>query len=173
MALPTILDELKKLSKKIKGSDSTATNTAEALAEIATAYSGGGGGGGASIESAALYPDSSNIIRDGAIVLSDGTTVPITVECIPALTVTSAAGSTTGTTHLTVVEALGEGNSYAYATDRSPAKPAIGEVLTGFTDWDGTSDITVDDGVVITLVEKDSDNKAVKAGTCDAVVAVG
>lgn len=172
MALPTILDELKKLSKKIKGSDSKATNAAEALAEIATAYSGDGGGG-ASIESAALYPDSSNIIRDGAIVLSDGTTVPITVEYIPALTVTSAAGSTTGTTHLTVTEVLGEGNSYAYTTGRTTVKPAIGEVLTGFTDWDGTSDITVDDGAVITLAEKDAAGKAVKAGTCDAVVAAG
>ena len=171
MALPTILDELKKLSKKIKGTDSTATNTAEALAEIATAYSGGSGG--VSIESAALYPDSSNIIRDGKITLSDGTVIDIDVEYIPALTVTSAAGSTTGTTHLTVVEALGEGNSYAYTTGRTPAKPAIGEVLTGFTDWDGTSDITVDDGVVITLVEKDAAGKAVKAGTCDAVVAAG
>ena len=39
MALPTILEELQKLSKKIKGSDSKATNTAEALAEIVTAYS--------------------------------------------------------------------------------------------------------------------------------------
>lgn len=172
MALLTILDELKKLSKKIKGSDSKATNTAEALAEIATAYSGGGGGG-SSIESAKLYPDSSNIIRDGAITMSDGTEVAITVEYIPALTVTSAAGSTTGTTHLAVTETLGEGNSYAYATDRSPDKPAIGEVLTGFTDWDGTSDITVDDGVVITLVEKDANGKAVKAGTVAAVVAAG
>ena len=171
MTLPTILDELKKLSKKIKGTDSTATNTAEALAEIATAYSGGSGG--ASIESAALYPDSNNIIRDGIIVLSDGATVPITVEYIPALTVASAAGSTTGTTHLTVTEVLGEGNSYAYTTDRTPAKPAIGEVLTGFTDWDGTSDITVENGVVITRVEKDAAGKAVKAGTCDAVVAAG
>ena len=171
MALPTILDELKKLSKKIKGTDSAATNTAEALAEIATAYSGGSGG--ASIESAALYPDSSNIIRDGKITLSDGTGIDIDVEYIPALTVTTAAGSTTCTTHLTVTEVLGEGNSYAYTTDRTPAKPAIGEVLTGFADWDGTSDITVGNGVVITLVEKDAAGKAVKAGTCDAVVAAG
>lgn len=171
MALPTILEELKKLSKKIKGSDSNATNTAEALAEIATAYSGGGGG--ASIESAKLYPDSSNVIRDGVIVLSDGTEVPIEVEYIPTLTVVSAAGSTTGTTHLTVTETLGEGNSYAYATDRSPAKPAIGEDVSSLTTWDGVSDITVDDGVVITLVEKDANSKAVKAGTVDAVVAAG
>lgn len=171
MALTTILEELKKLSKKIKGSDSKATNTAEALAEITAAYSGGSGG--ASIESAKLYPDSSNIIRDGAITMSDGTEVAITVEYIPTLTVTSAAGSTTGTTHLTVTEALGEGNSYAYATDRSPAKPAIGEDVSSLTAWDGTSDIEMDDGVVITLVEKDANGKAVKAGTVDAVVAAG
>lgn len=172
MALPTILEELKKLSKKIKGSDSKATNTAEALAEITAAYSGGGSGG-ASIESAKLYPDSSNVIRDGAITMSDGTEVAISVEYIPTLTVVSAAGSTTGTTHLTVTETLGEGNSYVYATDRSPAKPAIGEDVSSLTTWDGTSDITVDDGVVITLVEKDANGKAVKAGTVDAVVAAG
>ena len=171
-ALPTILDELKKLSKKIKGSDSKATNTAEALAEIAKAYSGGGGSG-VSIESAKIYPDSSNIIRDGVIVMSDGTEVPIEVEYIPTLTVTSAAGSTSGTTHLSVAEALGSGNSYAYMADRNPDKPAIGEDVSTFTSWDGTSDITADDGAMITLVERNSNNEAVKAGTVEAVVAVG
>lgn len=170
MALTTILEELKKLSKKIKGSDSKATNTAEAIAEIAQAYSGGGGGGGATIESAQLYPDSNNVIKSGEITLSDGSSVEVAVAYIPEFTVTSAEGTESGTTKLTTTNELGSGHSYCYDVDRTPAKPAINEDVSTLTRWDGTSDIAVDDGAMITLVECDGDNKAVKVGTVAAII---
>lgn len=170
MALITILDELKKLSKKIKGSESKATNTAEAIAEIADAYSSGGGTGGATIESANLYPDSNNVIKSGEITLSDGSFVDITLSYIPEFTVTSKAGTEAGSTSLTPANVLGFGNSYCYAVDRTPSKPAIDEDVSSFTSWDGTSDITVDDGTMITLVECNADHKAVKVGTVVAII---
>lgn len=169
MALTTILDELKKLSKKVKGSESNATNTAEAIAEIANAYSGGGAGG-VTIESANLYPDSNNVIKSGEIGLSDGSSVEITVSYIPEFTVTSKAGTEAGTTSLTPANELGAGNSYCYAVDRTPSKPAIDEDVSSFTSWDGTSDIAVDDGTMITLVECNADHKAVKVGTVVAII---
>ena len=85
---------------------------------------------------------------------------------IPAgfLSVKSVAGSTTGTTKITVTPAKKADNSYVYAIDWG--LPALDEVLdAGWTTWDGTADITTDNGHEITVAEiVTATKKAVKAG---------
>lgn len=78
------------------------------------------------------------------------------------LFVSSAAGSTSGTTLLTVTPVLSGGDSYRYL--RGASIPDVGDVLSAWTAWDGTSDITAATGDIITVAEVDGDLKAVKAG---------
>lgn len=169
MTSATNLEELQRLSQKVTGKESTADSIADALAEIADGYSGGGGGG-AAIESAVLYPDSAHYIQGGKIVLSDGTSVAFGSEYIPEFSVTSKAGTEAGTTKLTINNKLGSGNSYRYGIDITPSKPAIGQDMSELTAWDGVSAISVDDSALITVVEVDANNKAVKAGAVSAVI---
>ena len=82
------------------------------------------------------------------------------------LTVTSTAGSTTGNTVITVSEALGSGNSYKYKTGASVTVPSVGDTCSsGYTNWNGTDEITAASGNTIVIVEVDRDNKAVRVGT--------
>lgn len=83
------------------------------------------------------------------------------------LTVQSVAGTDSGDTHVTVTPAKGGKNSYVYKTGASVSLPAYQEVCntgSGYTEWDGTSDITVATGQKIVVVEVDSADRAVKAG---------
>lgn len=81
------------------------------------------------------------------------------------LTVTSAAGTASGATKLTVSPTKASGNSYKYKTAASVTLPAYDEVCSaGYTGWDGTADITATTGQKILVVEVDSSNKAKKAG---------
>lgn len=81
------------------------------------------------------------------------------------LVVTSAAGSTSGKTALTVAPELTSGNSYKYQTSASVVLPAYGEVLSaGWTDWDGSDEITATTGQQIAVVEVNTDDQAVAGG---------
>lgn len=80
------------------------------------------------------------------------------------LTVTSAAGTTSGTTKLTVTPAKASGNSYKYKAAASATPVVYGQNVQTWTAWDGTSDITATTGQVVTVVECDSAYKAKSAG---------
>ena len=81
------------------------------------------------------------------------------------LVVTSAAGATSGKTALTVAPELTGGNSYKYQTSASVALPAYGEVLSdGWTDWDGSEEITATTGQQIAVVEVNADDQAMAGG---------
>lgn len=80
------------------------------------------------------------------------------------LTVSSAAGSTTGTTAITVTPALTSGNSYKYKVATDVAFPSYGQNLRTWSTWDGTSNITAATGKEICIAEVDADYKALKAG---------
>lgn len=80
------------------------------------------------------------------------------------LTVTSAAGTTSGTTKLTVTPAKASGNSYKYKSAASATPVVYGQNVQTWTAWDGTSDITATTGQVVTVVECDSAYKAKSAG---------
>lgn len=80
------------------------------------------------------------------------------------LTVTSAAGTTSGTTKLTVTPAKASDNSYKYKSAASATPVVYGQNVQTWTAWDGTSDITATTGQVVTVVECDSAYKAKSAG---------
>lgn len=86
---------------------------------------------------------------------------------IGELTVNSVAGtSASGKTKVTVSPSLSAGNSYKYKTASSVTVPEFGaECKSGYTAWDGVSEITATTGNKIFIVEVDANNKAVKAGS--------
>lgn len=99
--------------------------------------------------------------KDGTLIIYDEEVLGDTVKA-SGLAVSSAAGSTSGTTKLSVTPTIGSGNSYRYMAGAQ--NPAVGAVLSAWTAWGGTSDITAATGDILTVAEVDSAVKAVKAG---------
>lgn len=89
------------------------------------------------------------------------------ISAIDPLTVTSAAGTASGTTALTVSPAkTAQTNVYKYKT-ASAAAPVVAPAqnVTNWTTWNGSAAITARTGDYITVVEADSTGKALKAGS--------
>lgn len=84
---------------------------------------------------------------------------------IGKLTVTSAEGTLSGGTSITVTPAKATVNSYKYKLGESAIGVVYGQNVQNWSVWDGTSDITATTGQIITIVECDSDYKAVKSGS--------
>ena len=85
-----------------------------------------------------------------------------------SLTVTSAAGSKSGDTKLTVSPAkAAAGNKYKYTSGSSAATVAYGDNVAGWNDWDGKSDLTIATGQKVTVVECDGNYHALKSGSAD------
>lgn len=81
------------------------------------------------------------------------------------LTVESEAGSASGTTKITVSPDKLGGRSYVYKTAASVTAPTYGaDLSSGWTVWDGTSDITATTGNKIGIAEVDGSNKCKKYG---------
>ena len=81
------------------------------------------------------------------------------------LTVTSAAGTATGATKITVNPAKEtSGNVYKYKVGDSAETVTYGQNVRTWSTWDGKSDITAATGKKITVVEADATYKAQKAG---------
>lgn len=90
------------------------------------------------------------------------------------LVVTSAAGATSGKTALTVAPELTSGNSYKYQTSASVTLPAYGQVLSeGWTDWDGSEEITATTGQQIAVVEVNADKQAMAGGVAKVTANAG
>lgn len=102
-----------------------------------------------------------NVWQPGDPLPEDGT--------MGALTVSSAAGGTTGTTKLTVAPALTSGNKYRVKTAAAVVAPVYDADCSGsgYQDWDGTADITAATGNKILVVECATDGKAKKAGVAN------
>lgn len=88
-----------------------------------------------------------------------------TAGTLGALAVTSAAGTASGTTALTVSPAKASGNLYKYKTAAAATEVTYGQNVQGWSVWDGSEAITAATGQVITLVECGSDYKALAAGS--------
>lgn len=84
---------------------------------------------------------------------------------LKGLTVTSAAGTTAGTTKLTVTPAKASGNSYKYKLGTTSQPVVYGQIVKNWTAWDGSADIQGESGQVATVVECDSSYKAVGSGS--------
>lgn len=80
------------------------------------------------------------------------------------LTVTSAAGTGSGNTKVTVEPALETGHLYKYKTGTSAPSVEYGQSVRNWTAWDGKSDIKATTGQYITVVECDNTYKALKSG---------
>lgn len=80
------------------------------------------------------------------------------------LSVTSAAGTVSGETKLTVTPARESGNTYRYKTGTGLAVPEYDADCTGMTEWDGTSGIAAVTDQKILVVEC-AGGRARKAGT--------
>lgn len=87
------------------------------------------------------------------------------------LTISSAAGSATGKTKITVSPSLTSGNKYVYKAASTVTSPAYGDDCSSYTAWDGTSEITATTGNKICIVEVDSNKTAVKAGIATVTAA--
>lgn len=99
--------------------------------------------------------------------------LPVIVGQVPLapLTVTSAAGSTTGTTAITTNASVG--SVLMYKVDAATiVLPLDLQTPIGYTAWDGTADIAADTGNYIAIVEVDAGGRAVAGGTTTVVSAV-
>lgn len=83
---------------------------------------------------------------------------------LAALTVNSVAGTNVGDTKVTVSPAKQDGNSYKYKVAEDVTEVTARKNVRTWSSWDGTSDITAENGKVITVVECNSDYAAVGAG---------
>ena len=88
------------------------------------------------------------------------------------LVVTSVAGSATGSTIITVEPILTGGNSYKYKIAANPTIPAAGQkCVSGYTVWDGISEIVAESGKKIVIAEVGADNTCISAGMTTIVSA--
>lgn len=94
------------------------------------------------------------------VTISDDTT-------LGTLTVTSAAGTKSGDTKVTVTPELETGHMYKYKVAASETEVKYGQSVKNWTPWDGKSDITATTGQTITVVECDNTYKALKSGSDD------
>lgn len=100
------------------------------------------------------------IVKDEAFVkLTTG------ADTIGTLTVTSAAGTESGNTAITVSPAKASGNSYKYKVTEAAIDVDFGQSVKNWTVWDGTSNISAETGSVVTIVECGADYTAVKFGS--------
>lgn len=93
----------------------------------------------------------------------------ITIDETPTLgtlTVTSAAGGTSGNTKITVNPAKENANNvYKYKVATEAVTVGYGQNLRNWTTWDGKADVKVTTGQKITVVECDGTYKALNAGS--------
>ena len=93
----------------------------------------------------------------------------ITIDETPTLgtlTVTSAAGTVTGDTKITVNPAKENSNNvYKYKVATDAVAVGYGQNLRNWTSWDGKADIKAATGQKITVVECDGTYKALNAGS--------
>ena len=90
------------------------------------------------------------------------------IDGLKALTVVSAAGTAVGDTALTVTGyTLKSGESWAYKVTTGTAATVLpGEVVSGWTAWNGTSDITAATDKKLALVALNAAGQAIAYGSC-------
>lgn len=104
--------------------------------------------------------------------LIQGTSEPTPpTPSLDTLTVTSEAGTTTGTTAVSVSPEKGADNVYKYKLAAEETSVTYDEDVHFWDTWDGENDIEAEADQVITIVEATSDYKARKVGHATVVVA--
>ena len=100
---------------------------------------------------------------------TESPTPPGPTPSLDTLTVTSEAGTETGTTAITVSPEKETGNVYKYKLAAEETAVTYDEDVHFWDTWDGTSDIAAEADQVITVVEATDDYKARKAGHATVV----
>lgn len=97
------------------------------------------------------------------------------IPTLGVLTVSSAEGTETGETRITVTPPKSGSNHYVYKTGATVDLPAGygADVSSGWTAWNGTDDIAAATGNEIGIVEADAGNKAVAAGKATVTAKAG
>lgn len=96
------------------------------------------------------------------------------IDGLKALTVQSSAGTAVGDTALTVTGyTLKSGESWAYKVGDDAATVLPGEVVSGWTAWNGTSDITAATGKKLALVALNASGQAIAYGSCTVTAKSG
>lgn len=85
------------------------------------------------------------------------------------LTVTSAEGTASGNTKLTVAPVKATANHYVYKTGATVAVVSKYDDVSSWTAWNGTADLTATTGQEIAVVEANKFNKAIKGGKATVV----
>lgn len=93
----------------------------------------------------------------------------IQVKTSGTLTLTSAAGTVSGDTKITVKEAQLAGTKYFVKSASSQTAPAVGSELTGYTEWDGVAEITATTGHKLAVAEVNADGVVIRAGLATVV----
>lgn len=89
------------------------------------------------------------------------------IEGLTALTVESAAGTAVGDTALTVSGyTLKSGEGWKYKVGDTAATVLPGEVISGWTAWDGDDDITAATNKKLALVAVNAAGQAIAYGSC-------
>lgn len=88
------------------------------------------------------------------------------IDGLKALTIVSAAGTAAGDTALTVTGyTLKSGESWGYKVGDAAATVLPGEVVSGWTAWDGDDDITAATGKKLALVALNTAGQAIAYGS--------
>ena len=97
------------------------------------------------------------------------------IDGLKALTVQSSAGTVVGDTALTVTGyTLKSGESWAYKVTTGTAATVLpGEVVSGWTSWNGTSDITAATDKKLALVALNAAGQAIAYGSCTVTAKAG
>ncbi len=119
----------------------------------------------AAIESSAeaVLPGIKVITATPAVISPD-----FSIDGLKVLTVTSSAGTAAGDTALTVSGyTLKSGESWAYKVTTGTAATVLpGEVVSGFTAWNGSADITAATDKKLALVALNAAGQAIAYGSC-------
>ena len=97
------------------------------------------------------------------------------IDGLKALTVQSSAGTAVGDTALTVTGyTLKSGESWAYKVTTGTAATVLpGEVVSGWTAWNGSSDITAATDKKLALVALNAAGQAIAYGSCTVTAKSG
>jgi hypothetical protein len=102
--------------------------------------------------------------------MSDGTSVPIDIKYLPALTITATPVDYDDfTTTVTISPELSEGNRYIYklSNGKLPAPNEVVADIYNWVEWNGVDAIDTEGTTPIYFLEVDSNNVAIRGGVID------
>lgn len=122
---------------------------------------------GVTIASAELNLDSNDVIKNGRISMTDGSTVPIELKYVPELSISMTPVTYENPmTTVTISPSLDEGHKYIYRIGNGylPAYLDVVENPNIWKDWDGVSQIDTDGSSSLYILEVDDNYVTYRGG---------